>query len=174
MPRASVSDATFNATGNLIASASKDGAIRFWDARSGLCLKTLAQHHGEVTSVQLSANGLQMLSAAKDNSVRLWDVRAQSPRPVAEVTTAHTAAVTSAMFDPCTGRQLLTNSRDNSLCLIDVRGSLEALASMRVGGKRTLRAPSSLGYGATGERARCLRSGNARARTHWKKCGCRL
>lgn len=77
---ASVSHVTFNAHGNLIVSGSKDGTIRFWDLLSGLCVRTLRQILGEVTSVQLSASGLYVLSGSKNNSNRLWDIR-MSSRP---------------------------------------------------------------------------------------------
>lgn len=60
-------------------SGSKDATVRFWDARSGLCVKRLENHLGEVTSVQLSASGTQLLSSSTDNTIRLWDVRAARP-----------------------------------------------------------------------------------------------
>ena len=45
----------------------------------GLCIKTIASHLGEVTSVEMSSNGTQLLSSSKDNSNRLWDIRAARP-----------------------------------------------------------------------------------------------
>ena len=146
MPRASVRDATFNATGNLIASASKDGAIRFWDARSGLCLKTLAQHHGEVTSVQLSANGLQMLSAAKDNSVRLWDVRSSKALRVFKGHLNTSKNFVRASFGP--GSELVTSgSEDGAIYIWDLE---TALLMQRLPGH------SDVAYEAQWSAANCL------------------
>jgi COMPASS component SWD3 len=58
---------------------SKDNTIKFWDINSGLCIKTLSSHLGEVTSVEMNANGLMLLSSSKDNSIRMWDIRMVRP-----------------------------------------------------------------------------------------------
>ncbi|KAJ3306643.1 hypothetical protein HDU76_004797 [Blyttiomyces sp. JEL0837] len=65
--------------GNLIVSGSKDSTIKFWDIVSGICIKTITSHLGEVTSVEMSSNGIQLLSSSKDNSNRLWDIRTVRP-----------------------------------------------------------------------------------------------
>ena len=57
--------------------SSKDNTIKFWDLVSGICIRTLAHHLGEVTSVDFSSNGSLLLSSSKDNSNRLWDIRMQ-------------------------------------------------------------------------------------------------
>ena len=46
LPRAS--QVGTNPTGNLLASASRDGTVRFWDAMSGLCVKTLGDKPGAI------------------------------------------------------------------------------------------------------------------------------
>ena len=68
-------DAQFNRHANLIVSGSKDGTIRLWDILSGLCVHTLRQTLGEVTSVSLASNGFTLLSGSRNNSNRLWDMR---------------------------------------------------------------------------------------------------
>ena len=45
MPRRRVSQVGTNPSGNLLASAGRDGTVRFWDALSGLCVKTIGQDH---------------------------------------------------------------------------------------------------------------------------------
>ena len=37
-----------NPVGNLFVSASRDGTVRFWDAMSGLCVKTLGTQPGTI------------------------------------------------------------------------------------------------------------------------------
>ncbi|RHY65857.1 hypothetical protein DYB38_006468 [Aphanomyces astaci] len=49
--------------------------VRFWDILSGLCVHTVRQTLGEVTSVSLSSNGLFVLTGSRNNSNRLWDMR---------------------------------------------------------------------------------------------------
>ncbi|RUS25142.1 WD40-repeat-containing domain protein, partial [Jimgerdemannia flammicorona] len=90
----SVSKTIFNPLGNLIerhdsprflfaflpplTNSSKDNTIKFWDIVSGLCIRTITSHLGEVTSVEMNASGMLLLSSSKDNSNRLWDVRTVS------------------------------------------------------------------------------------------------
>ena len=116
------------------------------DARSGLCLKTLAQHHGEVTSVQLSANGLQMLSAAKDNSVRLWDVRSSKALRVFKGHLNTSKNFVRASFGP--GSELVTSgSEDGAIYIWDLE---TALLMQRLPGH------SDVAYEAQWSAANCL------------------
>jgi COMPASS component SWD3 len=75
----SVCDAVFNAHGNVVISGSKDCTIRVFDALSGLCVRSLSDHIGEVTSVALHSSGYYLLSCSKDNANRLWDLRMGRP-----------------------------------------------------------------------------------------------
>lgn len=59
--------------------SSKDNTIKFWDIVSGLCIRTISSHLGEVTSVEMNSSGTLLLSSSKDNSNRLWDVRMVRP-----------------------------------------------------------------------------------------------
>ncbi len=74
-----MSSAIYNPLGNLIVTASKDTTIRFWDVVSGLCIRTIPGHLGEVTSVEINETGTLLLSSSKDNSNRLWDLRMLRP-----------------------------------------------------------------------------------------------
>mmetsp|Transcript_12265 Transcript_12265/g.14808 ORF Transcript_12265/g.14808 Transcript_12265/m.14808 type:complete len:631 (+) Transcript_12265:56-1948(+) len=75
---AAVVEVATNPTGNLIASASRDGTVRFWDAMSGLCVKTLGDQPGaigEATSMRLSRDGSLALTSSRHGAIRLWDLR---------------------------------------------------------------------------------------------------
>ncbi len=76
----SIYSVCFNHPGTMIVSGSKDNTIKFWDITSGVCIKTLTQHLGEVTCVEMNAtqNNL-LLSCSKDNTNRLWDLRTSKP-----------------------------------------------------------------------------------------------
>lgn len=50
-------------------------SIKLWDLFSGVCVKTITSHFGEVTNVDVSPSGLSLLSTSKDNSNRMWDLR---------------------------------------------------------------------------------------------------
>lgn len=76
---AAVVEVATNPSGNLIASASRDGTVRFWDVMSGLCVKTLGDQPGaigEATAMRLSSDGSLVLTSSRHGAVRLWDLRA--------------------------------------------------------------------------------------------------
>lgn len=53
----------------------KDKQIRLWDAVGGMCVQTLADCLGEITSVEFDREGKYLLAGCKDNSNRLFDLR---------------------------------------------------------------------------------------------------
>ena len=62
--------------GSTIASGHFDNNLRFWDARSGNCVKEVQGIHlGQITSVCPSPEGTQILTASRDNTLRIVDVR---------------------------------------------------------------------------------------------------
>lgn len=73
--QSSITGVAFNARGNLVITGSKDCTLRFWDLLSGLCVKTIREPLGEVSSVDTNSAGTLVLTASKDNAHRLWDMR---------------------------------------------------------------------------------------------------
>ncbi len=55
-------------------SRSEDMTVRVWDVSSGVCIKTVEGHTGDVTSVALSGDGLKAVSGSEDRTVRVWDI----------------------------------------------------------------------------------------------------
>lgn len=50
--------------------------MRFWDIRTGLCIKTLSSTLiGEVSSVALASSGQALIVSSRNNANRLWDIR---------------------------------------------------------------------------------------------------
>jgi mono/diheme cytochrome c family protein len=59
--------------GNIVATSSEDGTVKFWDIVEGKELKSWHAHNGGVRSVAFTADG-HIVTSGRDRLVRLWDV----------------------------------------------------------------------------------------------------
>ncbi|GAV48939.1 hypothetical protein ZYGR_0N03440 [Zygosaccharomyces rouxii] len=58
-----------------LASASKDGTIKIWDASRRTCLYTLSGHTNSVSCVKWGGQGL-LYTGSHDKTIRVWDIKA--------------------------------------------------------------------------------------------------
>ena len=116
----------FSRGGQILASASWDGTIKLWDAKSGRELRTLAGHGWGVYRAVFSPDGKQLASASRDGTVKLWDVAtgANTRSFVAE-----SLAVKSVAWSP-DGRWLATSGNEGVVKLWDA-ASLKELRAMK-------------------------------------------
>lgn len=130
------------ASGNLLASASRDKTIRIWDITTGYCVKTLSGHVDWVRDVCPSVDGRFLLSAGDDRTARLWDISVSNPE-VRMAFIGHDHVVECAVIAPAaaypylaalsglkkpppassTAEFMATGSRDKSIRLWDARGT---------------------------------------------------
>ena len=90
--------------GTVVATASRDGTAKLWDARTGRLLHTLVGHHAGLTSVAFSPDGKDVVTASEDHDARLWNVKTGAPL---QVLRWHFGTVTDAQFSP-DGRWIVT------------------------------------------------------------------
>jgi WD40 repeat protein len=106
-----VSDLTFAADGQRLASASWDNTVRVWEVPSGRLVCTLRGHSRAVLSAAFSPDGRRLASAGEDRAVKLWDAKSGW-----ETLTlgGHTDIVTAVVFSP-DGRRLASASLDGTV-----------------------------------------------------------
>jgi len=62
-----------NPTTNQLASVSRDGTLRIWDAATGKEAHVLRGHAGPIHAVVFSADGRRVITCGQDNTIRVWD-----------------------------------------------------------------------------------------------------
>ncbi len=66
--------------GRIIASASKDGTVRRWDARTGAPFgEPMRGHRGGVWALAISTDGATIASGGDDGPVRTWETATRAP-----------------------------------------------------------------------------------------------
>ncbi|WPP33175.1 WD40 repeat domain-containing protein [Streptomyces sp. CL7] len=74
-----VRDVAWSADGRLLATASRDGTARVYDAESGRSLRVLPCDGAMVESVSFSPDATRLATAGRDQVVRVWDAVSGEP-----------------------------------------------------------------------------------------------
>jgi len=127
-----IKSANFSPTGQLIATAGKDGTVQLWNL-SGQQQSRLEGHEGGVlggvNSVSFSPNGQLIATAGEDRTVRLWDL---SGKQLAQMN-GHQSEVTSVNFSP-NGHKFASSGRDGTVRVWDLSGREDAKIQAHEGG----------------------------------------
>jgi WD40 repeat protein len=114
-----VSQATWNADGTHILTASGDGTARVWDAQSGGEL-TILRHESGVSQATWNADETRILTAGYDSTARVWD--ADSKRELTIL--RHEVGLWQATWNADETR-ILTTSRDGAARVWDAQSGEE-------------------------------------------------
>lgn len=63
----------YSPSGNWMASAGLDAAVKIWDAQTSRIIKTLKGHNTEVTAIAISPDAKYLASAGYDKKIILWE-----------------------------------------------------------------------------------------------------
>ncbi len=105
----------FSPDGTVIASASKDGTARLWEAQSGEASFVLKGHADEVMAVAFSPDGRHLATASEDRTVRIWRV---ATGEMVAVLREHSDDVLCVAFSP-DGALLASGGRDATVRIWD-------------------------------------------------------
>src|SRR6266542_163050 len=87
--------------GQILASADRDGILRFWNPTNGQQVGLIGGHDKPLASLSFHPGRQQLLSCSPDGSVKVWQV----PLPPQQL--AHGGTINAAMLTP-DGTRLLT------------------------------------------------------------------
>ena len=102
----------------ILATAGYDHTIRFWEALSGICLRTIQFPDSQVNKIVISPDK-RFIVAAGNPQIRLYDVHSGSANSITAFE-GHTGNVTAVGFQSA-GRWLCTGSEDGRLQMIKSR-----------------------------------------------------
>ncbi|KAG6412677.1 hypothetical protein SASPL_125361 [Salvia splendens] len=102
----------------VLATASYDHTIRFWEAKSGRCYRTIQYPESQVNRLEITPDK-HYLAAAGNPHIRLFDVNANSPQPVMSYD-SHTNNVMAVGFQ-CDGNWMYSGSEDGTVKIWDLR-----------------------------------------------------
>ncbi|KAL7904675.1 WD40-repeat-containing domain protein [Trichoderma velutinum] len=99
----------------VIASGSQDRTVKLWDPETGLCIKTLEGHTGEIWSVAWAPDQKHVASASDDSSVKIWD----STNGLCKFTLQHERPVHCISWSP-DGTKLASSLPDGVVWVWDI------------------------------------------------------
>jgi WD40 repeat protein len=105
----------FAPDGKTVASGGREGAIRFWDVRTGKEVLTLPGHKGGAWTLAFSPDGKSLVSGGPDSTVRQWDVTTGKQRLAI---TGQAQEVWRVAFSP-DGRTIASGDRSGKAKLWD-------------------------------------------------------
>lgn len=102
----------------ILASAGYDHTIRFWEALTGVCSRTITHTDAQVNRLSISPDK-RILAAASHPHTRIYDLTTTNPNPIASLE-GHKNNVTSVQFSN-DARWLATSSEDATVKIWDTR-----------------------------------------------------
>ncbi|KAF2940676.1 hypothetical protein DAI22_03g291600 [Oryza sativa Japonica Group] len=102
----------------ILATASYDHSIKFWEAKSGRCYRTLQHTESHINRLEITPDK-RFLAAAGNPHIRLFDINSNSNHPVISYD-SHTSNVMAVGFH-CDGNWMYSGSEDGTVRIWDLR-----------------------------------------------------
>ena len=108
--------------GQRMVTASRDNTeLRVWNVDSGLVLRTLTGHTGQVQGCAFSPDGQRIVTASYDRTLKVWDIESGAEL---HTLTGHAGQVSGCAFSP-DGCWIVSCSADKSLKVWNADGGTE-------------------------------------------------
>lgn len=107
-------------TDDILVTAGYDHTIRFWEALSGICSRTIQHPESQVNRLCITPDK-RYLAAAGRHVVRLYDIKSSNPSPIT-VFEGHTNNITAVAFHVDT-KWMVTSSEDMTVKIWDTRSA---------------------------------------------------
>jgi len=104
----------------ILCTAGYDHTIRFWEALSGICSRTIQHPDSQVNRLCISPDK-RFLAAAGHHSVKLYDIKSTNPNPLLTFE-GHTNNITGVQFH-CEGKWMVTSSEDGTVKIWETRSA---------------------------------------------------
>jgi WD40 repeat protein len=112
-----------------VSSDNDANAIKFWDLKSGLLIKTRQEHQSAINTLDCSPDGKYMITAAGSSQTGgeliLWDFENLSV--IKNLWNKKSIGVTAAFFSP-DSRRIIFLSEDSILHIVDIQSEIEIQA----------------------------------------------
>ncbi|XP_061181019.1 target of rapamycin complex subunit lst8-like [Saccostrea echinata] len=102
----------------ILATAGYDHTIRFWQAHTGICYRTVQHPDSQVNALEITPDK-QMIAAAGYQHIRMYDLNSDNPNPVVNYDGIQ-KNVTSVGFHE-EGKWMYTGGEDNTVRIWDLR-----------------------------------------------------
>lgn len=105
----------------ILATSGYDHKIRFWEAPSGICSRTLRYPDSQVNCLEITPDK-QFLAAGGNPHIRLFEINNSSNQTPVLTCDGHSSSVTSLGFQQ-SGRWMYSSSEDGTVKIWDLRSS---------------------------------------------------
>ncbi|ODA83654.1 hypothetical protein RJ55_02169 [Drechmeria coniospora] len=102
----------------ILCTAGYDHTIRFWEALSGICSRTIQHPDSQVNRLCISPDK-RFLAAAGHHTVKLYDIKSTNPNPLLTFE-GHAGNITGVAFH-CEGKWMVTSSEDGTVKIWETR-----------------------------------------------------